>query len=42
VQLTNLRKPFWRMPLITKGDLLQYYADVAAPLVRICATAQWS
>ena len=29
VQLTNLRKPFWREPLITKGDLLQYYADVS-------------
>src|SRR4029450_14047282 len=29
VHLTNLRKPFWREPLITKGDLIQYYADVA-------------
>jgi bifunctional non-homologous end joining protein LigD len=29
VHLTNLRKPFWREPLITKGDLLQYYADMA-------------
>lgn len=27
VKLTNLRKPFW--PDITKGDLIQYYADVA-------------
>ena len=35
VQLTNLRKPFWREPLITKGDLLQYYADVA----RVAAAA---
>jgi bifunctional non-homologous end joining protein LigD len=31
--LTNLRKPFWREPLITKGDLIQYYADVAAVLL---------
>lgn len=29
VRLTNLRKPFWREPLITKRDLLQYYADIA-------------
>jgi bifunctional non-homologous end joining protein LigD len=29
VRLTNLQKPFWREPLITKRDLLQYYADVA-------------
>lgn len=27
VRLTNLRKPFW--PDITKGDLIQYYVDVA-------------
>jgi bifunctional non-homologous end joining protein LigD len=33
VALTNLRKPFWREPLITKGDLLQYYADVAPVLL---------
>jgi bifunctional non-homologous end joining protein LigD len=33
VQLTNLRKPFWREPLLTKGDLLQYYADVAPVLI---------
>jgi bifunctional non-homologous end joining protein LigD len=33
VHLTNLRKPFWDEPLITKGDLLQYYADVAALLL---------
>jgi len=32
VHLTNLRKPFWPERGITKGDLLQYYADVA-PLV---------
>jgi bifunctional non-homologous end joining protein LigD len=31
VKLTNLRKPFW--PGITKGDLLQYYADVAPYLL---------
>jgi bifunctional non-homologous end joining protein LigD len=29
VKLTNLRKPFWEDPPITKGDLLQYYADVS-------------
>jgi bifunctional non-homologous end joining protein LigD len=29
VRLTNLRKPFWPELGITKGDLLQYYADVA-------------
>jgi bifunctional non-homologous end joining protein LigD len=29
VKLTNLRKPFWDEPLITKGDLIQYYADVS-------------
>ena len=33
VQLTNLRKPFWREPLITKGDLLRYYAAVAPVLL---------
>jgi len=33
VHLTNLRKPFWREPLITKGGLLQYYADVAPLLL---------
>jgi bifunctional non-homologous end joining protein LigD len=33
VQLTNLRKPFWPARGITKGDLLQYYADVAALLL---------
>jgi bifunctional non-homologous end joining protein LigD len=33
VHLTNLRKPFWSKPLITKGDLLQYYADVAPVLL---------
>ncbi len=27
VKLTNLDKPFW--PDVTKGDLIQYYVDVA-------------
>jgi bifunctional non-homologous end joining protein LigD len=31
VKVTNLRKPFW--PNITKGDLLQYYFDVAPVLL---------
>ena len=33
VALTNLRKVFWKQAGITKGDLLQYYADVAPLLV---------
>lgn len=33
VALTNLRKVFWPQSGITKGDLLQYYADVAPLLV---------
>jgi bifunctional non-homologous end joining protein LigD len=33
VQLTNLRKPFWPDLKITKGDLLQYYADVSSYLL---------
>ncbi|MGE0521052.1 MAG: non-homologous end-joining DNA ligase [Candidatus Binatia bacterium] len=33
VHLTNLNKPFWRAPLITKRDLLQYYADVSPVLL---------
>ncbi len=33
VTLTNLRKPFWPELGITKGDLLQYYADVAPALL---------
>jgi bifunctional non-homologous end joining protein LigD len=33
VRLTNLRKPFWPELAITKGDLLQYYADVAPVLL---------
>jgi bifunctional non-homologous end joining protein LigD len=33
VRLTNLRKPFWPERGITKGGLIQYYADVAAVLL---------
>jgi bifunctional non-homologous end joining protein LigD len=33
VQLTNLDKPFWPEIGITKGDLIQYYADVAPLLL---------
>jgi bifunctional non-homologous end joining protein LigD len=33
VQLTNLRKVFWPERGITKGDLIQYYADVAPVLL---------
>ncbi|MEW6271903.1 MAG: non-homologous end-joining DNA ligase [Thermodesulfobacteriota bacterium] len=33
VRLTNLRKPFWKELGLTKGDLLQYYADVAPALL---------
>jgi bifunctional non-homologous end joining protein LigD len=33
VRLTNLRKPFWPKLGLTKGDLLQYYADVAGVLL---------
>jgi bifunctional non-homologous end joining protein LigD len=33
VRLTNLRKVFWPELQLTKGDLLQYYADVAAALL---------
>ena len=33
VRLTNLRKIFWPERRLTKGDLLQYYADVAAVLL---------
>jgi bifunctional non-homologous end joining protein LigD len=33
VRLTNLRKPFWPDLGITKGALIQYYADVAAALI---------
>jgi bifunctional non-homologous end joining protein LigD len=33
VRLTNLRKVFWTELGLTKGDLLQYYADVAEALL---------
>jgi bifunctional non-homologous end joining protein LigD len=33
VTLTNLDKPFWPELRITKGDLIQYYADVAPLLL---------
>jgi bifunctional non-homologous end joining protein LigD len=33
VPLTNLHKPFWPELGITKGHLIQYYADVAAVLL---------
>src|SRR5215475_14099493 len=33
VRVTNLRKIFWAELGLTKGDLLQYYADVSAVLL---------
>ena len=33
VRLTNLRKIFWPELGLTKGDLIQYYADVSAVLL---------
>jgi bifunctional non-homologous end joining protein LigD len=33
VRLTNLQKVFWSESKITKGDLLQYYVDVAPALL---------
>jgi len=33
VRLTNLQKPFWPERGITKGALIQYYADVAPVLI---------
>jgi bifunctional non-homologous end joining protein LigD len=33
LRLTNLHKPFWPELNITKGDLLQYYADVSGALL---------
>src|SRR3954447_25682086 len=32
VTLTNLHKPFWPELGITKGDLLQFYADISPVL----------
>src|SRR5438093_344850 len=33
IRLTNLRKIFWPELRLTKGDLLQYYADVSGALL---------
>src|ERR1051325_8911790 len=33
VTLTNLHKPFWPELGITKGDLIQYYADISPVLL---------
>ena len=33
VKLTNLNKPFWTKPLVTKRDLIQHYLDVAPVLL---------
>src|SRR5690349_17630840 len=33
VKLTNLQKPFWPDLGITKGDLIQFYADVSPVLL---------
>lgn len=33
VSLTNLEKVFWKDPLVTKRDLLQYYADISPALL---------
>lgn len=33
VRLTNLHKPFWEEPRITKGDLLRYYVSIAPVLL---------
>ena len=33
VRLTNLRKIFWNELTLTKGDLIQYYADVSEALL---------
>ena len=42
VRLTNLRKPFWPELGITKGALIQYYADVALVLLPHIRIARWS
>jgi bifunctional non-homologous end joining protein LigD len=41
VRLTNLRKVFWPELGLTKGDLLQYYADVAGALLPHIRTVRW-
>ena len=41
VRLTNLRKPFWPELGITKGALIQYYADVAPVLLPHIPIARW-
>ncbi len=33
IKLTNLSKLFWTEPAISKGDLLQYYADISSALL---------
>jgi bifunctional non-homologous end joining protein LigD len=33
VRLTNLQKPFWTKPLVTKGDLLRYYLAISPALL---------
>jgi len=33
VALTNLKKPFWQEPLVTKGDLLRYYTRIGGTLL---------
>jgi len=33
VELTNLQKPFWSEPKLTKGDLLRYYAEISSFLL---------
>jgi len=44
VRLTNLNKPFWPERGITKGMLIQYYADVAPVLLPLspCGSSRWA
>ncbi|GMU24030.1 MAG: hypothetical protein AMXMBFR13_41070 [Phycisphaerae bacterium] len=42
VRLTNSDKPFWPELGITKGALLQYYADVAHVLLPPKAGRRWA
>jgi len=37
LEVTNLRKVFWPVPGLTKGDLLRYYARVAPVLLPVVA-----